>query len=65
MKDPKEKAIELKNKFKDSIRWPYPNDDINCAIKHVDELTDLLCHLELIEDLKFYEKVKECLININ
>ena len=62
---PEEKAIELVNKFKDSIRWPYPNDDINCAIKHVDEITELLCNLELLEDLKFYEKVKEHLNNIN
>lgn len=53
--DAKQKAIKLKKKFNGSLIF---------SIKHIDEISDLLCHLELIEDLKFYEQVKKELLKI-
>lgn len=65
----KEKAISLVEKYKlqlpDETHYSVINQiAIECSKIAVDEITELLCNLELIDDLKFYEEVKAELNNM-
>ncbi|MGH1520555.1 hypothetical protein [Chryseobacterium sp. JK1] len=54
---PKEKAEEIRDKFH-LITPSQISLGTESAKVSVDEITEILCNLELLEELKFWEEVK-------